>query len=223
MARSTTNWFILVSAVVAIVAVYYVYTLMFASQYFGFDNPEVLTDSTTLQHRCVWKQGDPVIYHLKTKLGVNYDAGHWFHMAENFMVQRSILREAKLLSNATQVFYSFDKGMLLNSLLVLVTFVYASLLFAHSTEGFISELNGITRLMVYQGTHCSMTGPETLYYCHLKALPWVQAHARVGSSVVLDHHLFDELQVRYILWARRRMCTECKCALFCLHYPVNAA
>lgn len=109
MARSS-NWFVVVSAVIGLVVVYFIYTLSSSSEYTEFGTPYNLKDATTLQHRCVWQQGDPVIYHLRTKLGVNYDAGHWFHMAENFMVQRSILRQAKLLTNSSHVLYSFDKG-----------------------------------------------------------------------------------------------------------------
>jgi hypothetical protein len=113
MARSST-WFIVLAAVVGFAAIYYIYT-MTASSYVGLETQQTLVDATTLQHRCVWREGDPVIYHLRTKMGVNYDAGHWFHMAENFMVQRSILRQAKLLSNASHVLYSFDKGIIRGS------------------------------------------------------------------------------------------------------------
>lgn len=60
---------------------------------------------------CNWLPGGPVIYNMKTKLGVNYDAGHWFHMAENFMVQHSTLRETNRLTNASVVIYNFDKGL----------------------------------------------------------------------------------------------------------------
>lgn len=52
----------------------------------------------------------PVIFKLRTKLGVNYDAGHWFHMSENFMTQHSILRASDQLTNASTVIYIFDKG-----------------------------------------------------------------------------------------------------------------
>lgn len=59
---------------------------------------------------CVWDGNGPVIYNMKTKMGVNYDAGHWFHMSENFMTQHSILRAKGHLTNATNVYYNFDKG-----------------------------------------------------------------------------------------------------------------
>jgi hypothetical protein len=38
-------------------------------------------------NECTWKDGDPVLYHMRTKLGVNYEGDHWFHIAENFMTQ----------------------------------------------------------------------------------------------------------------------------------------
>ena len=63
-----------------------------------------------VQATCDWAEGDPVIYHLKTKLGVNYDAGHWFHMAENFMVQHSKLRASRGWTHSSVVIYNFDKG-----------------------------------------------------------------------------------------------------------------
>lgn len=31
------------------------------------------------------------VFVLQTALGVNYDAGHWFHVAENFMAQHSLV------------------------------------------------------------------------------------------------------------------------------------
>jgi len=34
----------------------------------------------------------PTLYNMKTKMHVTYEGGHWFHMAENFMTQHSILR-----------------------------------------------------------------------------------------------------------------------------------
>ena len=41
--------------------------------------------------RCSWEVGDPVLLNLKTKLGVNYEGSHWFHMAENLMVMFDII------------------------------------------------------------------------------------------------------------------------------------
>jgi hypothetical protein len=64
---------------------------------------------STRNEYCSWREGDPVLYYLKTKLGVTYEADHWFHMAENFMVQHSILLKQNLLANSSVIFYDFDK------------------------------------------------------------------------------------------------------------------
>lgn len=64
-----------------------------------------------------------------------------------------------------------------------------------NTGGFVGELNGVTRMMVYLGTHQPQTAPETLYFTHMKHLPWASSLARVGSSVVVDHSAVTELQV----------------------------
>lgn len=62
---------------------------------------------------CKWAAGrsQPVIYNLKTALGVSYKGSHWFHMAENFMVQHSILRASGKLTDSDEVYYNFDKGV----------------------------------------------------------------------------------------------------------------
>ena len=107
-----SNLCLTLSLAVVVGVIYFVY-VSFSSHYFEINSSEnVLLDKHTgiIQHKCIWKEGDPVIYHLKTKMGVNYDAGHWFHMAENFMTQHSILRNAGELTNSSQVFYSFDKS-----------------------------------------------------------------------------------------------------------------
>lgn len=64
------------------------------------------------KHECHWNPSnhDAVLFNIHTKLGVNYDAGHWFHMAENIMVQHSLLRRVHGLTNATKVYYNFDQG-----------------------------------------------------------------------------------------------------------------
>ena len=43
--------------------------------------------------QCDWQEGDPLFFDLHTKLGVSYEGGHWFHMAENFLTARSALRK----------------------------------------------------------------------------------------------------------------------------------
>ena len=64
-----------------------------------------------------------------------------------------------------------------------------------SADHFINNLNGITRLMVYLGTHSARSSPQQLFYTHLTYLPWTTGHTRVGSSVVINHHDFNEIQV----------------------------
>lgn len=83
--------------------------------------------------QCTWQTGGPVVYLLHTHLGVNYDAGHWFHMAENFMAQHSLLRAQGLqTANASVVVYAFDEA------------------------AFTKALNGVTKLMVLLGTTATL-------------------------------------------------------------------
>lgn len=80
---------------------------------------------------CDWKEGDAHAYYIKTKMGVNYGSGHWFHMAENLMVQHSILRDQHRLSNASTLFLDFDdKGC---------------------EQACSKKMNGVTRFMVALG------------------------------------------------------------------------
>lgn len=64
----------------------------------------------------IWKYGctadarAPVLIHVETKLGVNYNAGHWFHMSELIMTQHAALRKSGALANASAVYVNFDKG-----------------------------------------------------------------------------------------------------------------
>jgi hypothetical protein len=43
---------------------------------------------------------------------LNYNGGHWFHMAENFMAEFSQRRLQHRFSNASEIYYLFDEGML---------------------------------------------------------------------------------------------------------------
>jgi hypothetical protein len=42
---------------------------------------------------------------------VHYDGGQWYHMAENFLVQHSLLKKHQALVDGKSVWYNFDKGM----------------------------------------------------------------------------------------------------------------
>lgn len=60
--------------------------------------------------KCKWTESDPAIFSMRTKTNVFYDAGQWYHMTENFLIQHSILREKNALASASQVFFNFDEG-----------------------------------------------------------------------------------------------------------------
>lgn len=85
-----------------------IYYLYFSSNEVYFHDEDYATNSHTIQ-LCKWEPTMPVFFNVKTHLGVNYDAGHWFHMAENLMVEHSILRKKNELANDSLVFYNFDK------------------------------------------------------------------------------------------------------------------
>lgn len=104
-------------------------SIIIYSFYIDKDNIKILNNGLTIKKTCEWDvNNDPVIYKLKTKMGVNYEADHWFHMSENFMTSHSILREQNRLSNSNHIIYNFDK------------------------ENFINDLNGVTKLMILLGT-----------------------------------------------------------------------
>lgn len=75
------------------------------------------------KYDCEWNEGDPVIYRLNTKLGVNYEGDHWFHVAENFMTLHSILRAQGHTTTSNNIYFDFDK------------------------KGFAKQLNGMTKMM----------------------------------------------------------------------------
>lgn len=82
--------------------------------YFHQQDQHFLTQNTI--NLCKWDETMPVFVNIKTKLGVNYEAGHWFHMAENIMVEHSILRKKEQLINHSMIFYNFDKSKSSSSL-----------------------------------------------------------------------------------------------------------
>ena len=51
------------------------------------------SSSSNALRQCEWQEGGPLFFDLHTKLGVSYEGGHWFHMAENFLTARSALRK----------------------------------------------------------------------------------------------------------------------------------
>lgn len=92
-----------------IISVFYlIYDTYYSSDDVYFHQQERLISHTV--NRCKWDPSMPVFVNIKTQLGVNYDAGHWFHMAENIMVEHSILRKKDQLINNSIIFYNFDKS-----------------------------------------------------------------------------------------------------------------
>jgi len=82
---------------------------------------------------CIWSPGGPTLYYLRTKLGVNYDAGHWFHMSENLLTAHSILRAARQAQEKKMLGESTLKASILMFFLVRIfsacKVVHSSLLF----------------------------------------------------------------------------------------------
>lgn len=75
----------------------------------GSSGKAIPAEWKTHRHQtCRWSPGGPVVVHLRTKMGVNYDGGHWFHMAENFMAPYSALRAEHRSINASTVYFVFD-------------------------------------------------------------------------------------------------------------------
>jgi len=115
---------------------------------------------TPLSEKCLWTPKDPIFYNIHTNLGVNYDAGHWFHMAENIMTYHSILRSKGQLANASQVYFNFDHAE------------------------FPTNLNGMTRFITYLGIASPRVHIDSLRYFSDKRL-W---HAsKVGDTFLLDN------------------------------------
>lgn len=63
------------------------------------------------------------------------------------------------------------------------------------SDGFINDLNGVTRLMVYLGTVQPKTATQQLHYVYMPAANHHLSEA--GSTVVLDNSMFrGQHQVR---------------------------
>jgi hypothetical protein len=96
------KWWVAVIVVVAIV------TVLVVIEYLELF---VVRDYFIPTEVCTWREGDPQLFYLKTTSGVNYDGGHWFHVAENFMVQHAILRSNGGAADASDVYFNTDRGL----------------------------------------------------------------------------------------------------------------
>ena len=105
--KNQYGWiFVIVLVILSVFYLIYDTYLSSDDRYFHEQN---LISSSTINY-CKWDTSMPVFVNVKTKLGVNYDAGHWFHMAENLMVEHALLQRKQGLLNSSIIFYNFDKS-----------------------------------------------------------------------------------------------------------------
>ena len=126
---------------------------------------QLTTSSVTHSHEsCAWKEGDPELFHLKTSSGVHYDGGHWFHVAENFMVQHTLLRQRQKsngigLATSKEVYLSLDR------------------------PEFLSESNSMTRFMFALGMTNGLF--DNLHFVHVPFLGLSHTSAKPGDSMYI--------------------------------------
>lgn len=128
---------------------------------------------------CAWSDGDPVLYHMSTKLGVNYEGDHWFHIAENFMTHHSILEVSKKNTDSRVVYFDFDRS------------------------GFVAETNGMTKFMIALAVMKLPDSREAVekeyHFIHDSGIDWNHAKEKYEkeSFHILDHHDFhDHIRIR---------------------------
>lgn len=107
--------------------------------------------------RCSPNEDSPVLVNLKTKMKVYYDGDQWFHMAETFSVQHSILKSQGRLIDGRRIWYNFDSGIIYFYILLfshdMPPFVLTTLIIIAFIEAnFADKLNAFTRFIVYVGT-----------------------------------------------------------------------
>lgn len=126
------RWKTLCSVFLGVVIVYGLYFL--ASQIDSIQSTYLLLRGSTVGipthtkfESCTWSEADPQLYHLKLSEHVNFFGSHWFHVAENVLVQHSILRKKDALSTSSEVFLDFER------------------------VNFVNELNGVTRFLIAMG------------------------------------------------------------------------
>lgn len=101
MLNNVRNYFrrpVQLMILVACLTAFFIFFTMFDAWYVNQYLNNTLDPSDFGADRCNWKLGDPVLLNLKTKLGVNYEGSHWFHMAENLMVMYLIFALFLILS-----------------------------------------------------------------------------------------------------------------------------
>eukprot|EP01033_Poteriospumella_lacustris_P003383 gene3383-2504_t len=142
----------------------------------------VLSASAMSDPHGVWKYGcdaspnAPVLVNVETKLGVNYNAGHWFHMSELIMTQHATLRKQGKLVNSSAIYVNFDK------------------------EDFIADLNAITRLIVYLGTAAPDINVKEMRFLSSKSLTqaFLHDHLQRSHNMLLDFSKMKTTEVEWI-------------------------
>lgn len=166
-------WYILLIVILFFVlSMYYIINMLYATS-IGNDLKSCLSDRGRS------------LYSLRTKLGVTYDGSHWFHIAENFMTQHSVLRKSSLQSCSHEIYYNFDKA------------------------GFVTKLNGVTKLMIVLATfrlptdtaECKDNHHFKFYFVHL--VDSLQKHKAISFSssnqnVLVENDNINELVLETI-------------------------
>lgn len=153
--RSKWGWWIGISALIIFLC-FVIFNLIVIPL---LDDNDV--QGTIPQDKCHWTPKDPLFFNIHTKLGVNYDAGHWFHMAENIMTYHSVLRSKGQLANASNVIFNFDHA------------------------DFPLQLNGMTRFITYLGIVSPIAHVESLRYSFDERL---LSAKKIGDTFLLDNH-----------------------------------
>ena len=171
------SWSAYFCAVIVIISLFVIFHLDLDHWHETFDElvGEEISTAGSKNNACKWQAGDPSLYHLKTHLGVNYQGDHWFHIAENFMTQHSILRESKGNTASSTVYIDFDE------------------------PGFVEETNGMTKFMVAlgvikganDGKAEALPDSRVFHFIHDSGIP-AKYHKHKGESRQIDHHDFHD-------------------------------
>lgn len=94
------------------ICLFFLLTLSLSTSYWG-PFPFLLRGQPL--KKCNPTADSPILLNLKTKMRVFYDGGQWYHMAENYLVQHSLLSNQNRLIDGKYVWYNFDKGIWFNS------------------------------------------------------------------------------------------------------------
>lgn len=144
--------------------------------------------------KCDPRADSPVLISLKTKMPVFYDASQWFHMAENYLVQHSILGGENKLTDSRVVVYNFDKGSVLK---VLINDLHL-ISFRNCTDNFKNSLNGFTRLMVYLGTISPGAHTEYIHFLNEPNLIADERQLQPGDGILMSSKAISHAETVFL-------------------------